>query len=87
MSLEFDVIIIESSGIRFKGKATSVTFYNQDGQITILKNHADYVGLCTENWVIIDGVESFLVEQGCVKFENNKLEIVVEEVKESKFLS
>ena len=53
---EFDLRIVTPDGMRFDGKAVSVTVTTIAGEIQILASHADYVSALSSGRLLSDSI-------------------------------
>jgi F-type H+-transporting ATPase subunit epsilon len=77
----FEIEIISTDGIIFKGEVEEVVVPTKDGQITILTNHAPLISLLDEGEVIIkkEGKQQILgVLGGFLEVNKNKAKIITD---------
>jgi F-type H+-transporting ATPase subunit epsilon len=77
----FEIEIISTDGIIFKGEVEEVVIPTKDGQITILPNHAPLISLLDEGEVIIkkEGKQQILgVLGGFLEVNKNKAKIITD---------
>lgn len=70
----------------FEGKAKSVVIPTQDGEATILPHHMPYIAPMDVGKVEVDtpeGMKVFTIGKGLCVFSENKLDLLIEDVKQS----
>ena len=76
---EFDLRIVTPDGMRFDGKAVSVTVTTVTGEIQILASHADYVSALSSGRAVIKTADSTLLAAasgGVITVSGGAVEIV-----------
>lgn len=81
---QFELILVASNGIKFKGFVESCYIKTPLGEIGILPKHEDIVTLVEPGEVVLDkgkpSEKHLAVDRGILKCSNNSVILLVEEV-------
>lgn len=75
--MKFQATIV-SRKQKWEGQIDSLTLPSQDGQLTLLANHAPIIGTLGKGHLRV-GSSEFRIDQGFFEFKDNQAVVVVEE--------